>query len=57
LEQEKCAMCKIKLTNSNVGKWKYKEDTERYGKIRLDSAGRKWCQRCADEFDKIDWSE
>lgn len=55
-KDRKCAMCKRKLFDSNVARYR-EPGTYRNMQIRLDSLGREWCQACTDEFDNIEWNE
>lgn len=51
---ENCAICHTKLTSENTAKW-YLPDTDKHGTIRTDALDRKWCQKCTDAHDNIDF--
>jgi len=50
----KCEICKCELNELNVARW---NGTRKNGELRYDATGNLWCEKCANEFDSIDWSD
>lgn len=51
-----CAICNCTLNKDNIAIWDL-PGTNKHGSIRLDSFSRKWCKKCTDKHDCIDFGD
>jgi hypothetical protein len=55
LETAKAALCSCKICRTPLTEENLSKDED--GKTRYDCNGFRWCQKCSDEHDNIDWEE